>query len=67
MITGDRFVYRVTGLQVVTAADSWVISTRDSSVAELTLTTCHPKFSARQRLIVFAELVDGPNAEAIFG
>jgi LPXTG-site transpeptidase (sortase) family protein len=31
----------------------------------LTLTTCHPKFSARQRLIVFAELVDGPNAAAI--
>ena len=35
--------------------------------AWLTLTTCHPKFSARQRLIVFAELVDGPNAPAILG
>jgi sortase A len=31
----------------------------------LTLTTCHPKFSARQRLIVFAELVGGPNFAAI--
>jgi sortase A len=27
----------------------------------LTLTTCNPKFSARERLIVSAELVDGPN------
>ena len=31
----------------------------------LTLTTCHPKFSASRRLIVFAELVDGPNAAVI--
>ncbi len=35
--------------------------------AWLTLTTCHPKFSSRQRLVVFAELVDGPNYEAIVG
>lgn len=33
--------------------------------AWLTLTTCHPKFSARQRLIVFAEMVDGPNFDTI--
>jgi hypothetical protein len=31
----------------------------------LTLTTCHPKFSASRRLIVFAELVEGPNAAVI--
>jgi sortase A len=31
----------------------------------LTLTTCHPKFSASRRLIVFAELVAGPNAAVI--
>jgi sortase A len=31
----------------------------------LTLTTCHPKFSASRRLVVFAELVDGPNAAVI--
>ena len=57
MITGDRFVYRVTELQVVSAADSWVISTRDPSVAELTLTTCHPKYTARDRLIVHSVMV----------
>ena len=31
----------------------------------LTLTTCHPKYSARERMIVFTELVAGPNAAAI--
>ena len=31
----------------------------------LTLTTCHPKLSAARRLIVFAELVAGPNAAVI--
>ncbi len=33
----------------------------------LTLTTCHPKFSAAERLIVQAELVEGPNFAAISG
>ena len=27
----------------------------------LTMTTCNPKFSARERLIITAELVEGPN------
>jgi hypothetical protein len=29
------------------------------------MTTCEPKFSARQRLVVFAEMVDGPNLDWI--
>jgi sortase A len=29
--------------------------------AWLTLTTCHPRFSAAQRLIIQAEMVEGPN------
>ena len=33
--------------------------------AWLTLTTCHPIASARQRLIVFAQMVDGPNFATI--
>ena len=45
--------------------DLWVTEPREG--AWLTLTTCHPKFSARRRLIVFAELVAGPNAEVILG
>ncbi len=51
-----RFVYRVTGTQIVGPTDSWVVSTTDPTRATLTLTTCHPEFSAKQRLIVYAEL-----------
>jgi sortase A len=63
MITGDRFVYRVTRSQVVSAADSWVITTRDPSVAELTLTTCHPKYTARDRLVIHSVLVPEKSAQ----
>jgi sortase A len=53
------------GLCVVKPTDLWVTEPREG--AWLTLTTCHPKFSASRRLIVFAELVAGPNAEVILG
>lgn len=56
-ITGDRFVYEVTGTQVVSAADYWVVTTRDPNVAELTLTSCHPKYTARDRIVVHSVLV----------
>ncbi len=46
---------------IVEPTDVWVTENRPG--AWLTLTTCHPRFSARQRLVVFAELVDGPNYE----
>ena len=55
-LMGRTFTYLVTNQQVVSATDSWVVATTDSSKAILTLTTCHPEFSARQRLIVSAEL-----------
>ncbi|MFM8562283.1 MAG: class E sortase [Acidimicrobiia bacterium] len=53
---GRAFVYRVTGSQVVDPSDSWVVATTDPTRATLTLTTCNPEFSAKQRLIVSAEL-----------
>lgn len=56
-------VYEVRSSQIVEPTDVWV--TEDRSGSWLTLTTCNPKFSARQRLIVFAELVDGPNLEYV--
>ncbi|MEA3510933.1 MAG: sortase [Actinomycetota bacterium] len=56
--------YEVREIIIVQPTDLWVTQHREG--AWLTLTTCHPKFSARQRLIVFAELVDGPNWEAIY-
>lgn len=56
-------VYAVREIQVVKPTDTWVADPREG--AWLTLTTCHPMFSARQRLVVGAELVLGPNAEVI--
>lgn len=52
-------VYEITGSQVVQPTDVWV--THDRLGGWLTMTTCNPKFSARQRLIVTAQLVEGPN------
>ncbi|MEN8234039.1 MAG: sortase [Actinomycetota bacterium] len=56
--------YEVRETIIVRPTEMWVTEPRDG--AWLTLTTCHPKFSARQRLIVFAEMVDGPNWETIY-
>lgn len=51
--------YEVTDIRVVAPTDIWVIDdTPNENV--LTLTTCHPKGSARQRLVVRARLVDAP-------
>lgn len=55
--------YAIREIQVVQPTDVWV--TDDRPGGWLTLTTCEPKFSARQRLVVFAEMVDGPNLEFI--
>jgi len=56
-------IYEVREFRIVKPTDTWVADPREG--AWLTLTTCHPKFSARERYVVFAELVFGPNAEAI--
>ena len=50
------YTYEVRDLKVVEPTDYGVVSTTDPNVATLTLTTCHPKWSAAQRLIVSAEL-----------
>lgn len=55
--------YEIREIQVVDPTDIWVTDPRDGGW--LTLTTCEPKFSARQRLIVFAEMVSGPNYDYI--
>lgn len=54
-------VYEVRASQVVAPNAWWVTEPRPG--AWLTLTTCHPKFSSRQRLVVWAEMVEGPNAD----
>ena len=53
--------YTVRETQIVEPTDVWVTDPRAGGW--LTLTTCHPKFSARQRMVVFAELTSGPNAD----
>ncbi|HSM02258.1 MAG TPA: sortase [Acidimicrobiia bacterium] len=69
---GDRFTvetligvhtYEVVRLTIIQPSDYWVTEHRDG--AWLTFTTCNPKGSARERLIVFSKLVDGPNADAV--
>lgn len=55
-VRGRKFVYQVTQAFIVEPEDSWVVATTDPTRALLTLTTCHPEFSAKQRLIVTAEL-----------
>ena len=56
-------VYTVREQVIVSPTDVWVTEPRDG--AWLTLTTCHPRLSARQRLIVFAELTSGPNLDYV--
>ena len=64
-----RFVYRVTGQQIVGPDDYHVVATTDPTVATITLTSCHPKYTARERIIISGELDEAassaPPAEAV--
>ena len=70
--TGDRihvrtvegsFVYEVVWRKVVTPNDHWVLSPTDRP--SITLTTCNPRYSAAERLIVRGKLLRAaPAAEA---
>jgi sortase A len=50
------YTYRVTGQTIVGGGDGYVLNTVDPERATLTLVTCHPRYTSRQRLIVFADL-----------
>jgi sortase A len=54
---GD-FLYRVSGTQIVRPDQNEVLTNTEDN--RLTLTTCHPRFSARQRMIVTATLETEP-------
>lgn len=56
-------VFEIRTKIVVEPTDVWV--TEHKQGAWLTLTTCHPHFSAAERLIIQAELVEGPNADYV--
>jgi sortase A len=66
------FTYRVTGTEIVTPTSTEVTlpvpgqPEAEPTEALLTLTTCHPKYSARQRLVVFSALeAELPKAEGV--
>lgn len=54
---GD-FVYRVMETKIVRPSQNEVLAPTDDN--RLTLTTCHPRFSAAQRMIVTASLTNEP-------
>jgi sortase A len=56
-------VYEIREIDVVLPTDVWVVDPRPGGW--LTMTTCEPKFSARQRLVLWAELAAGPNYDFI--
>jgi sortase A len=56
-------VYAIREMRVVAPTDVWVTNPRNGGW--LTLTTCEPKFSSRQRLVVWAEMTSGPNYDFI--
>jgi sortase A len=64
IIVTDRnrrsYTYRFIEQRIVNPGDSSVLGSDPLGNGRplLTLTTCHPRFSARQRMIVFAELVE---------
>lgn len=54
-----HFVYVVSHTEIVRPIDTWVVEDGPpgDGAATITLTTCHPRYSNRQRLIAFGELV----------
>lgn len=65
---GDEILVETAlGTHTYVVRDSFIVAPTAVEVTDpkrggwLTLTTCNPKYSARERLIISAELVDGPN------
>jgi len=55
-----RFVYKVESTKIVPPSATYV--TKKVSYDRLVLTACHPLYSAKQRIVVFARLVSGKRA-----
>ena len=58
--SGARHVYEVVGTEIVHPSETWVLGDDplETGRPTITLTTCHPKFSNRERMIMFGELVE---------
>jgi sortase A len=61
-LTGT-YTYRVRQTLIVQPEDVWVVA--NTPDPQLTLTTCNPKFSARERLVVQADLVPAVSAPPV--
>jgi sortase A len=58
------FTYSVTEQLIVNPTDLYVLDPpKDPKVAELTLTACHPRFSASHRIVIHAVLVPNESAQ----
>ena len=58
-----RYVYQVTGTEIVAPEDyAAVIPTSDPSKATLTLVSCTPRYTAKNRLVVRSELVSAQSS-----
>ncbi len=56
------FTYEVTGSAIVGPGDYQVIATTDATKATMTLVSCHPKWTSKQRIVIFGELVPETSA-----
>lgn len=57
------FAYAVRDTQIVPATAVEVLDTVDPTKATLTLVSCHPKWTSKERIVVFADLVDSGNVQ----
>lgn len=55
-----EFRYAVEDSFIVAPSDTYVVDTLEPNRATLTLVTCHPKYSTRERLIISAGLLGDP-------
>ena len=60
-VSEELLVFIVTGQEIVNPTDVYVLN--GTNKKELLLTTCHPKYSAEKRLIIYAELLEVPSFE----
>jgi len=50
------FIYAVTGLEIVKPEDVYIL--KSTGKKELLLTSCHPEYSAKERIILISELIN---------
>lgn len=55
-VEGEIFIYVVTGREIVRPKDVYILEGSDRR--ELLLTSCHPEYSADERIIIITELIN---------